>query len=77
MALLKLVFLEQPRGQFLFSRQIRLGMRYEAGICTIVISMNGAFQSFPFCCKLNFDPKKTAFEVECDFGKNVTGNKIL
>ena len=69
MALLKLVFLEQPRGQFLFSRQIRLGMRYEAGICTIVISMNGAFQSFPFCCKLNFDPKKQHLGSSAIFGK--------
>ena len=34
-----------------------LGMRYEAGICTIVISMNGAFQLCPLCCRLNFDPK--------------------
>jgi len=32
-------------------------MRYEAGICTIVISMNGAFIWCPFCCRLNFDPK--------------------
>ena len=34
-----------------------LGRRYEAGICTIVISMNGAFQRCPLCCRLNFDPK--------------------
>ena len=27
-----------------YARYLRLGMRYEAGICTIVISMNGAFQ---------------------------------
>ena len=26
------------------ARYLGLGMRYEAGICTIVISMNGAFQ---------------------------------
>ena len=25
------------------SRYLGLGMRYEAGICTIVINMNGAF----------------------------------
>ena len=34
-----------------------LGMNYEAGICTIVISMNEAFQWSPVCCRLNFDPK--------------------
>ena len=38
-------------------RYLGQGMRYEAGICTIVISMNGAFKSCPFCCRLNFDPK--------------------
>ena len=27
-----------------YARYLGLGMRYEAGICTIVISMNGAFQ---------------------------------
>ena len=26
------------------AKHLGLGMRYEAGICTIVISMNGAFQ---------------------------------
>ena len=39
------------------TRYLGLGMRYEAGICTIVISMNGACQLCPFCCRLNFDPK--------------------
>ena len=28
----------------LIARYLGLGMRYEAGICAIVISMNGAFQ---------------------------------
>ena len=36
---------------------IRLGMRYEAEICTILISMNRAFKRCQFCCRLNFDPK--------------------
>jgi len=27
-----------------YARYLGLGMRYEAGICTIVISMNGAFK---------------------------------
>ena len=27
-----------------YARYLGLGMRYEAGICTIVISVNGAFQ---------------------------------
>ena len=40
-----------------YARYLGLGMRYEAGICTIVISMNRAFKWCPFCCKLNFDPK--------------------
>ena len=38
-------------------RYLGLGMRYEAGVCTIVISMTGAFQRCPFCSRLNFDPK--------------------
>ena len=40
-----------------YASYLGLGMRYEAGICTIVISMNGAFKKCPFCCRLNFDPK--------------------
>ena len=27
-----------------YTRYLGLGMRYEAGVCTIVISMNGAFK---------------------------------
>ena len=34
---------------------IKLGMRYEAEICTIVINMNRTFESF--CCMLYFEPK--------------------
>ena len=41
----------------IFARYLGLGRRYEAGICTIVISMNGAFQRCPFYGRLNFDPK--------------------
>jgi len=46
-----------------YARYLGLGMRYGAGICTIVISMNGAFKWCPFCFRLNFDPKswKTTF----------------
>ena len=40
-----------------YARYLGLGMRYGAGICTILISMNGAFKWCPFCCRLNFDPK--------------------
>ena len=40
-----------------YARYLRLGMRYWGGICTIVISMNGAFKWCPFCFKLNFGPK--------------------
>ena len=31
-----------------YASYLRLGMRYEAGICTIVISMNGAFKNVHF-----------------------------
>ena len=39
------------------ARYLGLGVRYGAGICTIVISMNGAFKWCPFCFRLHFDPK--------------------
>ena len=62
-----------------YTRYLELGMRYEAGICTIVISMNGAFKWCPFCYKLNFDPKSwktmVAFGRVRFFGKNVTDIK--
>ena len=32
------------KAMYAANRYLGLGMRYEAGICTIVISMNGAFQ---------------------------------
>ena len=56
---------------------LRLGMRYEDVICTIVISMNRAFKWCPFCCRLNFDPKlwKTmdySLWLRAIFGKNET-----
>ena len=31
-------------GMQVYARYLGLGMRYEVGICTIVISMNGAFK---------------------------------
>jgi len=40
-----------------YARYPGLGMRYGAEICTIVISMNGAFKWCPFSCGLNFGPK--------------------
>ena len=40
-----------------YDMYLGLGMRYEVEICTIVISMNRAFNWCPFCCRLNFDPK--------------------
>ena len=40
-----------------FTRYLGLGMRYEAGICTIVISMKGPFKRCLFCYRLNFYPK--------------------
>ena len=40
-----------------YARYLWLGMRYGAEICTIVISMNGAFKWCTFCFRLNFDPK--------------------
>ena len=62
-------------------RYLWLGRRYEAGICTIVISMNGAFQWCQFCYRLNFDPKswKTmdySLWSSAIFDKNVTETKI-
>ena len=59
---------------------LELGMRYEAGICTIVISMNGAFQCCPFCCRLNFDPKPSktmdySLWSTANFDKNVAETK--
>jgi len=64
-----------------YARYLGLGMRYGAGICTIVISMNGAFKWCPFCCKLNFDPKlwKTmdySLWSSAIFGKNMIDIKI-
>ena len=49
-------------------------MRYEAGICTIVISMNGWC---PFRCRLDFDPKSWKTMDYCFwsiviFDRNVT-----
>ena len=34
----------EARDAAILTRYLGLGMRYEAGICTSVISMNGAFQ---------------------------------
>jgi len=58
-----------------------LGMRYEAGICTIVISMNRAFSWCSFCCRLNFDPKSRkpmdySLWWSAIFDKNVMDSKI-
>ena len=63
------------------TRYLGLGMTYRAGICTIVISMNGTFKWCQFCCRLNFDPKswKTmdygSLWLSTIFGKNGTSNK--
>ena len=46
-----------PDKNSYYASYLGLGMRYEAGICTIVISMNGAFKKCPFCCRLNFHEK--------------------
>ena len=64
-----------------YARYLGLGMRYEAGTCTIVISMNGAFRWCPFSGRLNFDPKswKTmdySLWSSVIFGKNVIDIKI-
>ena len=37
----------------MYARYLRLGMRYETGICTFVISVNGAFKLCSFWCRLN------------------------
>jgi len=39
------------------ARYLGVGMRYEDGICAIVISTTGAFKWCPSCCRLNFNPK--------------------
>ena len=63
------------------ARYLGLGVRYGAGICTIVISMNGAFKWCPFCFRLNFDPKSWkamdySLWSSALFGKNMTKIKI-
>jgi len=54
-----------------YARYPGLGMRYGAEICTIVISMNGAFKWCPFCFRLNFVPKlwKTMDYIYIDIGR--------
>ena len=63
------------------ARYLGVGMRYEDGICTIVISTTEAFKWCPFCCRLNFNSKlwKTMDYSLCSsaiFGKNMTDIKI-
>ena len=36
---------------------LSLGRSYEAGTCTIAISVKRAFKRYPFCYRLDFDPK--------------------